>query len=76
MHEGLEEFCKSRNLFEYLKLLVQLRIQHLQRAMFVSDLHAVFPNNPKHLLLQPAVSRNNFNTISMVSLERKACITV
>ena len=49
MHEGLEEFCKSRNLFEYLKLLVQLRTQHLQRAMFVSDLHAVFPNNPKKL---------------------------
>ena len=35
MHEGLEEFCKSKNLFEYLKLLVQLRTRHLQRAMFV-----------------------------------------
>jgi len=48
VHEGLKEFCKSKNLFEYLKLLVQLRTQHLQRAMFV-DLHAVFPNNPKKL---------------------------
>ena len=49
MHEGLKEFCKSKNLFEYLKLLVQLRTPHLQRVMFVSDLHAVFPNNPKKL---------------------------
>ena len=60
MHEGLEEFCKSRNLFEYLKLLVQLRTQHLQRAMFVSDLHAVFPNNPKKLcgrILFPVFTR-------------------
>ena len=60
VHEGLEEFCKSRNLFEYLKLLVQLRTQHLQRAMFVSDLHAVFPNNPKMLcgrILFPVFTR-------------------
>ena len=35
MHEGLKGFCKSKNLFECLKLLVQLRTQHLQRAMFV-----------------------------------------
>ena len=60
MHERHEEFCKSRNLYEYLKLLVQLRTRHLQRAMFVSDLRAVFPNNPKKLcgrILFPVFTR-------------------
>ena len=59
MHEGLKGFCKSKNLFECLKLLVQLRTQHLQRTMFV-DLHDVLPNNPKKLcgrILFPVFTR-------------------
>ena len=59
MHEGLKGFCKSKNLFECLKLLVQLRTQHLQRAMFV-DLHDVLPNNTKKLcgrILFPVFTR-------------------
>ena len=63
MHEGLKGFCKSKNLFECLKLLVQLRTQHLQRAMFV-DLHDVLPNNPKKLcggILFPVFTRYEQN---------------